>query len=80
MKPISRQNVEHTYGHYARFYDRVFGAVLQGGRRRMCEAVRAVAPATLLEVGVGTGLTLAQYPAETAVTWAPPSWSRSVAP
>ena len=30
--------------------------------------VRAVAPATLLEVGVGTGLTLAQYPAETAVT------------
>ena len=68
MKPISRQNVEHTYGHYARFYDLVFGAVLQGGRRRMCEAVRAVAPATLLEVGVGTGLTLAQYPAETAVT------------
>ena len=40
MKPISRQNVEHTYGHYARFYDLVFGAVLQGGRRRMCEAVR----------------------------------------
>lgn len=65
---ITRQDVEHTYGHYARFYDLVFGAVLEGGRRRMCEAVRALAPASLLEVGVGTGLTLALYPAATAVT------------
>ncbi len=65
---ITRQDVEHTYGNYARFYDLVFGAVLEGGRRRMCEAVRALAPATLLEVGVGTGLTLQQYPAATGVT------------
>ncbi|QTD44838.1 class I SAM-dependent methyltransferase [Ottowia testudinis] len=68
MKPITRQNVEYTYGHYARFYDLAFGAVLQAGRRRLCEAVRATAPATVLEVGVGTGLTLAHYPASTAVT------------
>lgn len=68
MNSISRQNVERAYGHYARFYDLMFGAVLQGGRRRMCDAVRKLAPAALLEVGIGTGLTLAQYPAATAVT------------
>ena len=65
---ITRQDVETTYGRYARFYDLVFGAVLEGGRRRMCEAVRTLAPASLLEVGVGTGLTLAQYPQSSAVT------------
>ena len=68
MSPITRQNVESTYDHYAGFYDLLFGAVLQGGRRRMCDAVRGLAPAALLEVGIGTGLTLAQYPAATAVT------------
>ena len=68
MRPITRQSVENTYGHYARFYDVLFGAVLQSGRRQLCQAVRALAPAALLEVGVGTGLTLAQYPATTAVT------------
>ena len=68
MKPITRQNVERAYGMYARFYDLVFGAVLEGGRRAMCDAVGAQAPAALLEVGVGTGLTLARYPAATALT------------
>ena len=58
MSPITRQNVESTYNHYAGFYDLLFGAVLQGGRRRMCDAVRGLAPAALLEVGIGTGLGL----------------------
>ena len=65
---ITHQDVEHTYGTYARFYDLVFGAVLEGGRRHMCDAVRALAPASLLDGGGGTGLTLAQYPEATAVT------------
>ena len=68
MTPITRQNVEHAYARYARFYDLLFGAVLEAGRRRLCEAVTQLAPATLLEVGVGTGLTLPRYPATAAVT------------
>ncbi|MDO5623879.1 MAG: class I SAM-dependent methyltransferase [Pseudomonadota bacterium] len=68
MKPITRQNVEHTYGRYAPLYDLAFGALLEGGRRRLCEAVSARRPQSLLEVGVGTGLTLARYPAATAIT------------
>ena len=68
MTRITRQNVEHAYARYARFYDLLFGAVLESGRRRLCEAVAQLAPATLLEVGVGTGLTLPRYPAAAAVT------------
>ena len=49
MSPITRQNVESTYNHYAGFYDLLFGAVLQGGRRRMCDAVRTEG----IETGVG---------------------------
>lgn len=68
MKPITHQNVERAYGMYARFYDLIFGAVLEGGRRALCDEVAAQAPPSVLEVGVGTGLTLARYPAATALT------------
>ncbi len=61
-------NVTQTYRRYAPFYDRLFGAVLEPGRRRLTEAVQRLAPASILEVGVGTGLTLARYPAGARIT------------
>lgn len=63
-----RSGVERAYRFYARYYDRLFGRVLGPGRRALAEAVAGIAPPTLLEVGVGTGLTLADYPASTRVT------------
>ena len=42
--------------------------MLEPGRRALAEAVRHENPGTLLEVGVGTGLLLPQYPAEAKVT------------
>lgn len=65
MKSISQENVVSTYRRYAPLYDLLFGAVLEPGRRRLCEEVASVHPATLLEVGVGTGLTLFKYPSST---------------
>lgn len=62
MKPISLDNVILTYRFYAPWYDRLFGAILQPGRTAMLEEVRALKPASVLEVGVGTGLTLCRYP------------------
>lgn len=67
MKPISVDNVVSTYRFYAPLYDRLFGAVLEPGRRALAEAVYSVRPASLLEVGVGTGLTLCRYPAMSAI-------------
>lgn len=67
MRPISVDNVVNTYRFYAPLYDSIFGAVLEPGRRALTDAVCAMRPASILEVGVGTGLTLARYPASSAV-------------
>jgi phosphatidylethanolamine/phosphatidyl-N-methylethanolamine N-methyltransferase len=63
MKPVSLDNVVSTYRFYAPLYDRVFGAILDPGRSAMLALVTKLAPESVLEVGVGTGLTLARYPA-----------------
>lgn len=65
---VTLDGIRRTYARYAPWYDWIFGAVLEPGRRRLAQAVCALQPDTLLEVGVGTGLTLARYPAATCVT------------
>src|SRR5690242_536273 len=60
---ISQQGVIRTYRRYAPIYDWLFGAVLEPGRRAATAAVRELNPGRLLEVGVGTGLTMHAYPA-----------------
>lgn len=67
MNPISVDNVVDTYRFYAPLYDRLFGAVLEPGRCALTEAVCAMRPTSILEVGVGTGLTLERYPASASV-------------
>jgi phosphatidylethanolamine/phosphatidyl-N-methylethanolamine N-methyltransferase len=59
---ISRQGVIRTYQRYAPIYDRIFGKVLQPGRRALTAAVHEVKAKSVLEIGVGTGLTLRDYP------------------
>jgi phosphatidylethanolamine/phosphatidyl-N-methylethanolamine N-methyltransferase len=66
-KGVSRQGVIRAYRRYAPFYDWLFGAVLAPGRRALTAAVHEVSPASVLEVGVGTGLTLHAYPAHSRV-------------
>ncbi len=62
MNPISVDNVVTAYRIYAPLYDSLFGAVLEPGRRALTDAVHALQPSSILEVGVGTGLTLHRYP------------------
>ena len=59
--------VARAYARVAPFYDVVFGKVLEPGRRALAAAASAHQPATLLEVGVGSGLALPLYPASTEV-------------
>lgn len=63
----TEQGVVRTYGRFAPLYDRVFGRVLEPGRRLMAQATAELAPESVLEIGVGTGLTLAGYPAASKV-------------
>jgi phosphatidylethanolamine/phosphatidyl-N-methylethanolamine N-methyltransferase len=67
-QPLSAAGVRRAYRFYARHYNMLFGAVLEPGRRALAEAVARLAPRTVLEVGVGTGLTLWRYPPTAAVT------------
>lgn len=63
MKRISEDHVIRAYRRYAPVYDSLYGAVLEPGRRALSLAVGSLRPGSILEIGVGTGLTLASYPA-----------------
>lgn len=58
---LDLQSVERAYRRYAPIYDLLYGKTLQEGRRRMCDRVNEIAPHRVLEIGVGTGLTLPLY-------------------
>lgn len=62
MNSISADNVINTYRFYAPHYDRLFGAIFEPGRQALTNAASALGSGSILEVGVGTGLTLARYP------------------
>jgi phosphatidylethanolamine/phosphatidyl-N-methylethanolamine N-methyltransferase len=57
-----------VYGRMTPLYDAVFGALLQEGRRRAMDYLKPVAGESVLEVGVGTGADLREYPAPCHVT------------
>lgn len=61
------RRVASAYDFYAPIYDMLFGAVLAPGRTQLAQAVRQLEPASLLEVGVGTGLMLGEYPGRTRI-------------
>jgi len=60
--------VKTAYRRYARIYDMVFGAVLQPGRRAVLEALKLKSGDRVLEVGVGTGISLPLYPRDVRIT------------
>lgn len=60
--------VERVYRRYARRYDLYFGSLLQPGRRAVIERMACQAGDRVLEVGVGTGLSLPLYPSTVEVT------------
>ena len=68
MSEVSRQSVVRTYDRYAPYYDMLFGPIQRAGCRQMAAAVNTFAPGRVLEVGVGTGLTLSRYPANAQLT------------
>lgn len=54
--------IKLTYRRLAPLYDAIFGVVLQPGRKRSIQSLRCEADQQILEVGVGTGLSLSLYP------------------
>lgn len=60
--------IEQAYRRYAGIYDLCFGAVFQPGRRVIVDRMNCAPGERILEVGVGTGLSLPLYPAHVRVT------------
>jgi phosphatidylethanolamine/phosphatidyl-N-methylethanolamine N-methyltransferase len=60
--------VKAAYRRYASVYDALFGPVLQPGRKAVLEALKCRPGERVLEVGVGTGLSLPLYPSYVRIT------------
>jgi phosphatidylethanolamine/phosphatidyl-N-methylethanolamine N-methyltransferase len=55
------QAIQDAYARLAKYYDYAFGPLLGPARREAVRAVNALPGRDVLEVGVGTGLSLSQY-------------------
>jgi phosphatidylethanolamine/phosphatidyl-N-methylethanolamine N-methyltransferase len=66
---ISKVNtlVQPAYDQLARIYDFVFGAILQPGRERAVRSIVSRPGLRVLELGIGTGLTMPLYSREWSV-------------
>lgn len=65
---MNLDSIQSVYKRYAPVYDVIFGKLFDPGRRVLIEQMDCKAGQKILEVGVGTGISLLQYPKECRVT------------
>lgn len=62
------EQVERVYSHYAGFYDILFDRVLDPGRKQAVELLGLKEGDRVLEIGIGTGLSLQYFPSCGSIT------------
>lgn len=65
---VTSETIKNAYRRYARYYDLVFGKIFHPGRQTAIEHLHCRPGDRILEVGVGTGLSLSIYPKHVSVT------------
>ncbi len=68
MADCKKQDMKQAYGAFAPVYDVFFGPVLEQGRRKAIRGIDLDPGQQILEVGIGTGLSLGAYPPDVCVT------------
>jgi phosphatidylethanolamine/phosphatidyl-N-methylethanolamine N-methyltransferase len=59
---MNKQSIEKVYNQYSAVYDKVFGLVFENGRNEAMKMISLNGNEKVLEVGVGTGISLVKYP------------------
>lgn len=67
MAVVTSESIRKAYQRYARYYDFIFGAIFHPGRKTAIEQLNCQPGDRILEVGVGTGLSLGLYPRDVRV-------------
>jgi phosphatidylethanolamine/phosphatidyl-N-methylethanolamine N-methyltransferase len=67
MAKVTIETVQKAYRRYAKYYDFVFGNIFHPGRHTAIEHLHCKSGDRILEVGVGTGLSLGLYPSDVRV-------------
>lgn len=67
---MSISSVKKVYNRYASFYDVLFGSIFSPGRSLCTEIINTASPqnASILEIGIGTGLSLPLYRSDLHIT------------
>jgi phosphatidylethanolamine/phosphatidyl-N-methylethanolamine N-methyltransferase len=65
---VTKESIQKAYRRYAQYYDLAFGAIFHPGRKTAIEKLKCRPGERILEVGVGTGLSLNLYPENVHVT------------
>lgn len=65
---VDVEHIEKVYNRYSRFYDLLFGPIFRSGREIAPLLLDLPAGSRLLEVGVGTGLSLPMLPRNIQIT------------
>ncbi len=60
--------IEKVYNYYSRFYDQIFGKIFESGREMAPGLLELSPQSRLLEVGVGTGLSIPTLPRTVEIT------------
>jgi phosphatidylethanolamine/phosphatidyl-N-methylethanolamine N-methyltransferase len=59
---MNKQSIEKVYNQYSAVYDKIFGLVFENGRNEAMKMISLNGDEKVLEVGVGTGISLIKYP------------------
>jgi len=66
--PLSAEDVARVYKKHARYYDKTFALVIRQPLRAVVREVNAETNGHLLDVGIGTGMSLPMYKPELQIT------------